>query len=164
MNDQIQKYIETQKKKKHDKKVLKLIELGILKRIYATPGTPMSEEWPYFDTIKGLAFKVQDENFTDEEYYEAITYCHKTKSKISGKKIFIALYLIWVTLHFIFLFWGSAGEWAPNIEDFLDIEGKIWPFGASDLQVYDISEFFVYSLIPCLIYHVIKLFKQTTCE
>ena len=164
MNDQLNRYIETQKQKEHNKKVLNLIELGILKRIYATPGTPMSKEWPYFDYRRGLAFRVHDENFTEEEYNEAIKYHSKAKSKITIKKILLAFYMIWVALHFVFLFWGSAGEWAPNLDDFLDIDGDIWPFGDSNLEDYDISEFLVYSLIPIFIYHIIKLFKQTTSE
>lgn len=175
MNEEISKFIEKRKKeiekKKHDKQVEDLINLGVGQRIYKShDGTPVTDEWPWFDKKLDRAFKCDIGDFTDEEYEAAMKMApwnqngEDTNDGInSGKNILIALYLAWLGMHIVFLFFGSKGNWSPGLENFFDINSYVWPFQKSvfttGLGIYDISEFVVYTVLPLLIYRILKLIK-----
>ena len=53
-------------------------------------------------------------------------------------KKWLAVWLIWLGIHFVLLFWWGDG-WEPNHDSYLDIDGDIWPFSGGDLDLdYDI--------------------------
>lgn len=161
MNQTIEGYIAYRKseinKKKKTKQIAKLNELGIRNIVYSDSSST-SEEFPLYDYEKKLAFKVVDiGEFTDEEFEEAMKYA--PQSQINKTKVLLAIYLIWVCVHFVLLFWGTE-YWAPGIDDFFDIEYGVWPFCGDDLNdAYDLSEFVVYSVVPLIIYKIVMLLK-----
>ena len=163
MNEHIASYIAKRKteieKEQHDEKASRLKELGIGEREYSDKPN-VSKEYPYYDTERSKPYRINPGEFTDEEFEEAMKYAPKKESP-NAQKIWLAIYLIWVCIHLILLFWG-AKRWEPYNEDFLGINHNVWPFSGDPLkQVYDISEFIVYTIVPLIVYWVIRLFKES---
>lgn len=76
-------------------------------------------------------------------------------------KRLLAVYILWVMLHFIFLVAGDNFFGYTDINRYLGItRDDFWPFDAN-MHDYDITEFFVYSLLPVSLYWAIRLIKES---
>lgn len=161
MNEHIASFIEKRKSEIKKEKEDKLKELGIGEREYSDKPS-VSDDYPYYDSEKSKPYRLNPGDFTDEEFDEAMKYAPKTKK--NPKKAWLATYLIWVGIHFVLLFWG-AKRWEPYNEDFLGLNHDIWPFGNTTLRSdYDFSEFIVYTIVPLIVYWVIRLYKESRSD
>lgn len=83
----------------------------------------------------------------------------------------LRVYILWFTLHFVFLFvltdnfivWNGERETVfrthsePHyIRQYIGPENRFWPFNAN-IDEYDLSEFLFYSILPILLYTAIRL-------
>ncbi len=161
MNEHITSFVEKRKAEIKKEKEAQLIKLGIGKREYSDKPT-VSDDYPYYDSEKSKPYRLNLGEFTDEEYEEALKYAPKEKK--NATKAWLATYLIWVGIHFVLLFWG-AQHWEPYNEDFLGLNQDIWPFGGASLKYdYDLSEFIVYTIVPFIVYWVIRLYKESRSD
>lgn len=154
MNKYVEEYIAKRKSELKKTKIDKLEKLGIGERVYSD-NSLRTDEFPFFDEEKQKAYKCVLNEFSEEDYDEVMKYFPPK----NNTKIWFAIYLIWVCIHFVLLFWGTE-YWEPGIEDFFDINYGVWPFSGEELRNdYDVSEFIVYSVIPLTIYWIIYLLK-----
>jgi hypothetical protein len=71
------------------------------------------------------------------------------KEKLVKHKKLIGIYIIWLTVHLIFLITSKSWRLEGYTEYSYQYAEQFWPLGTNKLSAtYDISEFIIYSIVP----------------
>lgn len=142
-----------------------VFEAILLKNIIEDENTPAINSFPLYQLFEILDFRLSVYDYSEFIIYSSLPifllFIFRLRSKIYTfffSNTMISLFLIWVIFHFtLFLSSGNLKNHYPFNVNFFPFDQRQLEF---NIDVYDYSEFIIYTLTPLFIYFVLRLWGR----